>query len=305
MHIYRAYNLCIHSDLRFSELPVGSGAADVVIRRSPIRSVQRKRDQGDCIKGRVPGVLRFVVEDGCRLTVEPAEGADADEVRTIILGAVFSVLLRQRGFLVLHACCIGKGDLVFGFVGDSGWGKSTTAQYFLQDGYHLLNDDVMVIDTRPEQPRAVPGFPQVKLRPEAGAWLMNDYEDLPSLYQRSPKRYSLVPRNFPERSLPLSRLYFLENRSAPSNRVMPLSSKEAFIELIRHTRVTNLIKDPQYLDRHVKQCNAVVSTVPVRRLQRVARLEALPEIKASVERDLGLRRAKSSAAEGRRHIVTG
>lgn len=305
MNVYSAYNLCIHSDFQFPELPVSHGTADVVIRRGGIGSVQRQRDQGSCIKGRIPGTLRFVVEDGCRITVEPAEEVDEDEVRTIILGAVFSALLRQRGFLVLHACCVGKADLVVGFVGDSGWGKSTTAQYFLQDGYHLLNDDVMVIDTRPETPHAVPGFPQVKLRPEAGTWLMNDYEDLPSLYQRSPKRYALAPRNFPERPLPLSRLYFLENRSAPSNRVVSLSSKEAFIELVRHTRVTNLVKDPQYLDQHVKQCNAVVRTVPVRRLQRVARLEALPEIKACVEKDLGLRRAKSSATEGRRRIVTG
>ena len=50
---------------------------------------------------------------------------------------LFLLLLRQRGLLTLHASVIrSKGKDYIGFVGDSGYGKSTLAEYFSQQGYN-------------------------------------------------------------------------------------------------------------------------------------------------------------------------
>lgn len=287
MYSYNVYNLCIHSDLAFPGLPRGGDTPDVTIHIRPLDDdeLATEDSRGGRVWGRIYHDLQFLVEGGKQIVVDNRSGISEDMVRGYIMGVLMATLLRQRGYLVLHACSVAKEGQAIGFVGESGWGKSTLAEYFCQHGYDLINDDVMTIQTDPPPPVVLPGPPQVRLRPEAGQWLRQDFEDLPRIYARAGKRVSFRELSGVE-SVNLSKLYILDEEYAMANKLEALAPREATIALIRHTRVTNLIKDALHTAQHLEQCVNLLKHTSIARLHRVRSLERLPEIMDLVEKDL-------------------
>lgn len=235
-------------------------------------------------------------------------------LETYLLGVLMATLLRQRGFLVLHACCVAKDGKAVAFVGESGWGKSTLSEYFCQHGYTLLSDDVLAIrvgaahsdenhfdagspntaapdaegrSDRDERPVAIPGYPQIRLRAEAGRLLRTDFDELPLVNEGNSKRYT-VPDAFPNRPFPLHKVYLLEPGYGEKNTLEPMDKRTALLRLSLHARATNLIHAPSYRAQLLRQCEKLVHHVPVDRLRRVRDLNRLHEIKALVDRDIGL-----------------
>ena len=226
------------------------------------------------------------MEGGNAIIIDIRQPIGDDVLRTYLQGVLMATLLRQRGLLVLHACCVARDGKAFGFVGESGWGKSTLAEYFCQQGYELLNDDVMAIEaTAKPHPLVVPGAPQIRLRPQAGEWLRDDFDNLPKVHSRAHKRVNFQ-QSYAAAPVPLSKLYMLDRAYTDRLAIEPLSKKEALLPLMQHTRVTHLFKDPTYTAQHLNQCSSLVNTIPVARLHRVRDLETLPKLQALVEQDL-------------------
>ena len=288
MQTYRAYGLTFASDIALPELPTSEEPPVAFIKRQPLpeEGADASGNGGSCVTGRVLDVLRFRVEDGRSITVDAIREVPEDEIRVYLLGVLMSILLRQRGLLVLHAAGLAKDGKAVAFVGDSGWGKSTLAGYFVQQGYRLLNDDVLALDVNSIPIQVVPGFPQIKFRPEAEHWLGARYEALPSLHPNSPKRIDAPVEQFQEASLPISRLYVLEGAGRAETRIEPLGGREAILELVRHTRMTNVMHAAEVRAQHLQQCALLVQNVPVQRLIRKKDLDALGEILDRVEEDL-------------------
>jgi hypothetical protein len=297
MFLYKAFGLGIGSEVALPELPVSEGFPDILIRREiPSRMPPENSGNGaNFLFGYAPGGLKFVVRDGEEIIVYPEEGFDEELLRTLLLGSILATLLRQRGYLVLHACGLARDGYAFGFVGDSGWGKSTMAELFYQHGYTVLHDDLLAIDTQAADPAIIPGYPQIRLRQQAGVHLRPDYYTLPTLAHDFNKRVHLPKHKLPAYPLPLRKLYFLEPTVAAENAVVPLSGQEAIIELVRHTRVTNLITAKSETTVHFKQCAHLIQSVPLARLKRIRSLDLLPQLLALVEEDLQMQEASAAA----------
>ena len=119
----------------------------------------------------IPGVARYLVENGNRVTVELEDGAPEADVRGYLLGSVFGALCHQNGFLPLHASAVAADGQVTAFLGDSGAGKSTMAAFLERAGYRVVSDDICLL---------VPEADGLRVAPVAG-WLKLWQESFDSL----------------------------------------------------------------------------------------------------------------------------
>lgn len=104
----------------------------------------------------ITGVARFVIEDGARITAEPAPGTGQQELRVYLYGVVTALLLGQRGQFALHASTAQVGAVGLAVTGASGAGKSTTVLGLRRLGHRLVTDDISPVHL----PAATGGSPK-------------------------------------------------------------------------------------------------------------------------------------------------
>lgn len=285
MYTYTAYNLCIESEILLSELIEAEGVPDVTIRLGRLNHITKETlDCGNQVFGTIPEIGTILIEKGQTITIDPAVGIDESMLSPSILGPIMSVVLRQRGLLVLHASSVVINGQAIAFLGGSGWGKSTLAESFHKQGYAALTDDVMAVQTSSTPPTVFPSFPQFKLWPEAAASLGHDVNRLPHLFANAPKLSYTFTQGFQQTPQPLQCIYVLSKKAQQT--IIPLSPQEAFAELVRHTRAVNLLKSPEFVTIHLHQCARLAELVRFCRFTRPPSLAALADQVALIEDDL-------------------
>lgn len=289
MYTYTAYNLNIESELPLPELIPNNNRCkpDIFIRLVDSQSLnQTTSNRGDYFVGEVAQVGNFSVVSGSEILVYPDPNVDPAFLRSILLGPIACILLRQRGLLVLHGSSFAAKDEAIGFIGDSGWGKSTLVESFHAKGYRVLTDDVMVIDLEADRPMVIPGFPQIKLWPDSASATGHDCDSLSPLHSKTVKRIHKLNQGFVQQALPLKRIYVLD--FGDDNQVIPLSSQASFAHLVKHTRAVGLLTAPEFINTHFYQCSSLIKNVSICRLQRKKSLGKLQEVVDLVMGDLGL-----------------
>lgn len=285
MKVYQAYNICIASELPLPELMESEGKPDVIVQFGKVNDTgETQHDGGSTFQGKVAEVGKFFIQRGREVVIDPVLGVEEALLRTILLGPILSILLRQRGLLVLHASCVDINNKAVAFMGGSGWGKSTLAAAFHIKGYDILTDDVMPIEFVADCPIVFPAYPQFKLFPEAVASLGQDTERLSPVFQHSPKLSYKFERGFQQTPLPLQRIYVLDKGSA--HKITKLQPQEAFVELVRHTRAISLVTNPQFVTSHMRLCSELINNVTFCRFTRKPSLTDLPELVKLIEDDL-------------------
>ncbi|BAY16329.1 hypothetical protein NIES21_21550 [Anabaenopsis circularis NIES-21] len=285
MYVYTAYNLGIHSELPLPELIPSDKPADVVIRLGKLNEPQQKgSDGGNYLLATIAEFGMVLVKDGKEIVIDSNPGVDEALIRTFLLGVIMCVLLRQRGLLVLHASSVVINGSAVAFMADSGFGKSTLAECFHAHGYSILTDDVLAIQVGEKQPLVIPGFPQIKLWPDAVASFGHVPESLPLLNSQTVKRVHRLQDGFFQQSVPLKKIYVLGWGTHAE--IVPLEAKQSFGELVRHSREMQALTAPEFLKEHFRQCMSVVQQVPIYSLRRQRSLAALPELVKLVENDL-------------------
>jgi hypothetical protein len=298
MYCYQAYGLNLSSVLHFPELiAIDESPPDVVIR---FGAVDRSRfSQINLGMSRYIGahevscfwedVGAFSVRDGQEIILDPEPNVEERLLHLPILGILLAVILHQRGFLVLHGSAVAINGGVAAFIAGKGWGKSTLAATLYGRGHHLVADDLLLVDLKAEEPpRIIPGFPQLKLLPEAAVFALGDHPDtLPTLARGYEKRSRRNIERFAQDSLPLKGVYQLAKGSVVA--AQPLGLQEAIKQLITHTYFAQ--GSPQLLKGqlggvHFQQCMAVIRHVPLYRLERPHHLELVADMAQLVESHL-------------------
>ncbi len=284
MYTSFAYGLQVQSELPLLDPVDPIREPDVTVRFGSLAEVSVEPNQGNEILVSLPWGLKLLVRAGREVVVDPPAEVDSAVLRAHILGAALACVLRQRGCLVLHASCVAQGERAIAFLGGSGWGKSTLASLFHQQGYSLLTDDVMAIQMEGPTPLVIPSFPEVKLLPDAAAAVGIDDEGVPMLKSLSYKSIQRLDQHFAAHPIPLKHLYIL--RVGEVRNILPVPGPLAFTELIQHSRATKTMADQAFMVQHFHQCSALVKTVPFSYLQRPRSLEQLPELVALIEAHL-------------------
>ncbi|MGH8000395.1 MAG: hypothetical protein ACREPR_13430 [Brasilonema sp.] len=285
MKSYKAYNLCITSELRLPELIETKGEADAIVRFGKVdHATAMQHDSGQNFVGEIPEVAEFFIHQGQEIVINPVPGVDEALLRTVLLGPVLCVLLRQRGLLVLHASCIDINNKGVAFMGASGWGKSTLATAFHNHGYNVLTDDVLPIQIKTGQPVVFPSYPQFKLWPEAATSLGQDTKSLLPVSQNSFKVAYKLSRGFQQTPLQLHHIYVLDKGS--EHKITKIQPQEAFVELVRHTRAISSITEQEFIADHLHLCSELIKNVSFCRFMRKPSLGDLPTLLKLIEDDL-------------------
>jgi hypothetical protein len=308
MWSYVAYGLYIESAFPLPELvPATDAPAQGTVRMGtpdllsfpPSDLADGNDTRTDEIRLTYPGVGSFLVRDGCQIVVERSDGVPDEVVRLFLLGPALGVLLRQRGYLTLHASAVAIQGQAVVFLGHKGCGKSTMAAALHARGHAVVADDIVAV--RMEQERAVvyPGFPRLKLWPEALSALGEDAQTLSRLHPEWEKRSRPVVDSFYRRPLSLGRLYVLADGNEPV--VESPTPQSCLMELVRHAYAPGSLQTTDIAAVHLRQCGELVNRIPVRRLRRPRSLAGLPSLACLVEEDVAARQNGAQAAAKERY----
>lgn len=285
MKLYQIYNLCIESELHFPDLIEVEGEPDVNIRFGKINDVIRiQQENSKTVVGGFPEISNFLIRDGKEIIIEPVTGVNDSLLRTVVLGPVLCVLLRQRGLLVIHASCININNKGVAFMGGSGWGKSTLATAFHTKGYDVLTDDVLPIKVEKNQAVVFPSYPQFKLCLDAATSLGHDINNLLPVSKNSFKVAYKLNKGFQQHPIPLQQIYILDK--GKEHKISSLQPQETFVELVRHSRAMKSVTEQQFFAQHLHLCSQLIKNVRFSRFTRKPSLADLPKLIELVEEDL-------------------
>ena len=282
-HGYDACGLSIRSELELPGLsPARHASADLVVRRGDVAAPAEWPVSGVAAwPSPEADVLSWVT--GVRLRVADSEivvdGGPEAFARQCIVGPGLGVALHRRGRLVLHGSAVDVGGRALVLLGHKGAGKSTTAAALLGRGHTLLTDDlVVVVPDEAGQPACSPGPTQMKLWP-ASAEALGLAGDVHPFAEGMAKG---VWFGAPMATQPVLIAALCTLGWKPATQLSALSGAEAFGGLFEH------IYAPRFLGAGAGRALVGIAArlctaVPVLRLVRPERLEALPEVVRRLE----------------------
>jgi hypothetical protein len=286
MFSYCAYGLNICSDLPLPELLCHdlstAPVPDAFVRLGKVKLRPREeRPRGGCFHVTPDEAYFFweefgtyLVRGGREIIVEPAVRAREGTPRQVILGVALGVLLHQRGLLTLHASAVAVDGGAVAFAGGKRMGKSTRAAALHARGYPIVADDVVAVSlSNTEEPMVLPGFPHLKLWPDAAAILGDGPGDWAGVHPAVEKRTRPALRGFSKGALPLRCIYILTDGTHQG--VEPLYSQGIFLELVRHSYALRFVGSVGASVEHFRQSVRLAKAVPFYYLNRPL---ALPEM---------------------------
>ena len=118
----------------------------------------------------------------------------------------------QRDFLLLHANALSKNGEAILCMGHSGDGKSTIAYNLVQQGWKLLSDDLVALNSSLE---VLPGIPRIKLWDDAISHFHIKRENLKRV-RMDMNKFQLSRNDVKSsyRKSKISAIYILENNSS-------------------------------------------------------------------------------------------
>ncbi len=177
---------------------------------------------------------RFAIRsDGARITrlAGPAEVE-------ILLGPVLILALALQGRWCFHASAVRARSEVLAFMGESGSGKSTIANYLSahhRDRFQWLADDCLVLESREDKIIAHADYPQLK---------------------RSSQQPVEVKQSV------LKTAYLVDSSSEGSPVAKPVKRLKSWTDLTRHTLAARLF-DRRLTQAHIEFCSKVPEAVNI------------------------------------------
>ncbi len=304
---YSAYGVGIVSDIPLALPECGGGVLGEIEYRSakasifPVAADERFNPAADawhryvwlpdgatCVRWKDVGEFR-ISTDGRSITGWPAAASSAESFLVYMLGQALSFALVIQGFEPLHATAIVVDESAVVFLGESGFGKSSLAACFLDAGYHLLTDDLLVLDDSGGRMLAYPGPARINLFPKVAGRFLPAARQCPPLNGGTAK--AILPIDRASRTSPaeLRAIYVLApprdvcRREGVSSQT--LSAREAFIELVK-SAFNRRLADAGRLRRQFEAMTRLANAFPVRRLAYPRSLDRLPEVRDLVLSEL-------------------
>jgi hypothetical protein len=220
----------------------------------------------------------FLIRNGIEITVDFTSNVDLRTVRVLLLGRVMGFLLRQRGWLALHASAIAMENGAVLFLGESRAGKSTTAAAFYRQGHTVITDDVAAVRVVGGHGIVQTAWPHLRLEEEA--------REAVGLHDRTADfevdKYKVpLDRVAGRDTYPVRCVYLLEKDDRTSLEAIPPVAAAPLLS--RHSFVKHRKMERESLAAHLRDCAAIAAATPVYRLRRPQSFDALPELVRLIE----------------------
>jgi len=238
------------------------------------------------------GLFEFLILDNGRSILgRQLNNTGAEAFNNYLLGQVLSFAMIKQGIEPLHSTVVRIDDGAVGFVGDCGYGKSSLGASFLQAGYLLLTDDLLILKENNGCFAAYPGFPRIKLFPKIAKKLIGEkVKGFPMNNLTSKLILPLDRHQFTRTRVPLRSIYVLTPPAAGLRSkkvtIRRLSQRRAFLSLLRNTFNTK-VTEPERLKRQFTFFKQIVSKVPIKTLSYPRSLKSLPSVREAILNDLG------------------
>jgi hypothetical protein len=256
-------------------------------------------DQGYLV--RFPGMADFrVPANAGAIECIPVEGIETEALTILFNNQVLPLVLAHRGHLVLHASCLSVDGEAVAFCAESGRGKSTLAAAFAGEGFPVLSDDGLRLDSVVEGVLAMPGSASLRLWSDSlSALRLHDAERAPSAGY-TPKLRLLAGAQLPFAGEPqlLKHIYFLGEGEADQPVITPLSPCDALVQLIKHSFLLDPLQQ-DVLRLHFDKLMSLVRSGHCYRLDYPRDYAVLPQVIHAVRCHTG------GDGNGRHRLVIG
>lgn len=278
MYKYEVYGHVLESDFALPLREVTREKTDIFVRESTEDDLTKAPHNAESlIRGWFPEVANFSVQNGNEIRVFVLDKSRIGLITEYILGALLSIVMRQRGYLVLHAATLALGDSALILTGDSGWGKSTLSIIMNKIGFEFMGDDVAVVSLENKHCLVLPGPNIAKVSSQAANLISSN--KIPKLHKYSNK-FRYVARLESTEPKVLRHVYALQANWGRSSKILSCSTTVAFIDIIRHTRVNKVLTNRRYLSDNMDQAKKLLERVKYR---KVVREKGLDKIKETVD----------------------
>jgi hypothetical protein len=236
------------------------------------------------------GLFEFLVDSaGRRIWCGWLGAASLESLQVYLLGHALSFALIRQGYEPLHATAVVVEGRAVAFLGSSGSGKSSLAAAFLADGHRLLTDDLLLIRCMGAVCDAQPGPPRIKLFPAIARRFLGGSAAGVPMNELTKKLVLPLDTRQQSGGVPLRAVYVLSPphsaRREQKIALAPLSARQTFIELVRHT-FNYLLTGPHRLQRQYQQCLQMAAGIPARSITYPRLLRALPAVRDTIIADL-------------------
>ncbi|MGA3218404.1 MAG: hypothetical protein ABSE77_04880 [Acidimicrobiales bacterium] len=283
--VYYCAGLRVSSPLPLAARMV-DGPADVVVVRGEDRPVPGERpseeviaervvdgcawytfaQRGEEVVGRFYGLADFEIDGSGQRVTYYRDPAARDLVAILIPGSLVAYLLSSAGRLVLHASAVEVDGAALAFVGFSGQGKTTVATLLCAEGYPLVTDDLLPVDTGPEGVTCAPAGIELRVREKVEA-LLERFSSGAVRGRTLDDRHAVAPLATSAERLRLAALVIpWPDRAASTVSARRLPPGEAALLLARCQRIEGWTA-PSQLRAQFKSISAVVASVPVFEMQ--------------------------------------
>lgn len=291
MYKYKAFGLNIHSEIVLPELEVEeSSKYDLIIRFGNFNEFSGEtvvegenfRLTEDSIYRFWDDIGKFKITGGNEIIIKPASGVNDVVFRSFILGTVMTSLLYQRGLFVLHASAVNVNGEVIAFLGNKGYGKSSTAMTFYKSGYPLIADDYIAIKPN-NDPLVYPGFPSLRLSYKSR--FHGDFSQEIVYYKdvEIDKIHVPADSNFSLDKIPLKKLYVLKRGN--KFKISEFKPQEALMKLVENTFGISRFKKSDFVD-NLRQCSSLLDHVDISLLEVPDSLEELQKVVELIKKDI-------------------
>lgn len=239
--------------------------------------------------------LEFILDPcGRRVWATWNERVALADVSALLLGPIFSCVLRRRARTCLHASVVAIDGRAVALLGAKGAGKSTTALALVRAGATFIADDVAVLDESGGDFGVRSGPAMLRMRAAPAEALCGSYDGLRAMWSqaddRPAKRYLDVGAGEAasgSAAYPLAAIYFLGPRDASemSVTVAPFDRAAALPLLLAH-RHMSLVVEPEGHATDFGRLVRLTARVPVRRVLRPEGLDAIAAIAEAIADDV-------------------
>ena len=273
-YTYLFFGLIVKSEIELPGIAVPEQEAqlNIAFGKTP-PTLENPLGKGACFIARkneflleVKGVASYYISNGNSIIIEPKENNDTDSIILFLFGSAFGALLFQRNILPLHASAFEYNNKAILLAGISGAGKSTLAAYFNSKGFPILADDISAIDLQNNVPTLNASCGNLKLWKDALLKLNIGTENLKSVRLQLEK-FS-YPTNFTIKSLPIGKIYLLNNRNQSGIELEIVKGIDKFAAIKENTYRRFFIKGLGIESSYFASASAVTANCRVVRVKR-------------------------------------
>lgn len=199
-----------------------------------------------------------------RVICTPAPDVPEDYCENIFSNQILPLLWTYEGTPVLHASGVVIDGGAFGFLGQSGRGKSTMAAAFARAGYAFLTDDGLLLEREAEGYGVRPYLPSIRLLPDSRSAVcdgMIDHGD-PDTAEAKIRVPCSDTLPHAQGQTPLRAIYVLKEPESDVPVFEPLSQARALDALLQHSFLLDS-GDKARVRRHFAAMSALAQECPI------------------------------------------